>query len=182
MTLWEKNKLLLKDNRNDNQIQWLIFKMILTLLFCCFSPLDFQYHWLLPSHQTGPPSINCLEYCASTPVNTENHLVNMKKKNFATRCGGKTHTKCYAASSNSLKSPFHQKHDNPTCTAINPFTNDKFWTFPNYEFTDDNFNFGENGRNLYKRVEHTAGKGEIAHYKQFLLFPQCFQMTCTADM
>ena len=25
------------------------------------------------------------------------------------------------------------------------------------------------------------GKGEIAHHKQFLLFPQCFQKTCTAD-
>ena len=25
------------------------------------------------------------------------------------------------------------------------------------------------------------GKGEIAHYEQFLHFPQCFQKTCTAD-
>ena len=25
-------------------------------------------------------------------------------------------------------------------------------------------------------------KGEIARYEQFLLFPQCFQKTCTADM
>ena len=25
------------------------------------------------------------------------------------------------------------------------------------------------------RVENTAGKGEIAHYEQFLLFPLCFQ-------
>ena len=32
-----------------------------------------------------------------------------------------------------------------------------------------------------KQVENTLGKGEIAHYKQFLLFPQCFQKTCTAD-
>ena len=24
------------------------------------------------------------------------------------------------------------------------------------------------------------GKGEITHYEQFLLFPQCFQRTCTA--
>ena len=24
-------------------------------------------------------------------------------------------------------------------------------------------------------------KGEIARYEQFLLFPQCFQKTCTAD-
>ena len=28
----------------------------------------------------------------------------------------------------------------------------------------------------------TLGKGETAHYGQFLLFPQCFQKTCTADM
>ena len=33
-----------------------------------------------------------------------------------------------------------------------------------------------------KRVENTAGKKEIARYKQFLLFPQCFQRSCTADM
>ena len=25
------------------------------------------------------------------------------------------------------------------------------------------------------------GKGEIARYEQFLLFPQCFQTTCSAD-
>ena len=29
--------------------------------------------------------------------------------------------------------------------------------------------------------ENTVGKGEIAHYEQFLHFPQCFQKTCTAD-
>ena len=27
---------------------------------------------------------------------------------------------------------------------------------------------------------NTIGKGEIACYEQFLLFPQCFQKTCTA--
>ena len=31
---------------------------------------------------------------------------------------------------------------------------------------------------LLKPVENTVGKGEIAHYEQFLLFPQCFQMPC----
>ena len=30
----------------------------------------------------------------------------------------------------------------------------------------------------FKRVENAAGKGEIAHCEQFLLFPQCFQKTC----
>ena len=29
-------------------------------------------------------------------------------------------------------------------------------------------------------VENTVGKGEIARYEQFLLFPQCFQKTCSA--
>ena len=35
--------------------------------------------------------------------------------------------------------------------------------------------------NSQKKVEHTVGKGEIARYEQFLLFPQCFQKTCTAN-
>ena len=30
--------------------------------------------------------------------------------------------------------------------------------------------------------EKTVGKGEIACCEQFLLFPQCFQRACTADM
>ena len=30
-------------------------------------------------------------------------------------------------------------------------------------------------------VENSVGKGEIAHYEQFLLFPQCFQKTYAAD-
>ena len=43
------------------------------------------------------------------------------------------------------------------------------------DFADDDFKFGENGRKLSKRVENTVGKGEIARYEQFLLFPQCLQ-------
>ena len=46
------------------------------------------------------------------------------------------------------------------------------------EFADDNFKFDENGRKLSKRAENTVGKGEIARYEQFLLFPQCFQKAC----
>ena len=40
--------------------------------------------------------------------------------------------------------------------------------------TDDNFKFDENSRKFSKRVEKTVGKGEIARYEQFLLFPQFF--------
>ena len=46
---------------------------------------------------------------------------------------------------------------------------------------DDDFKFDENGRKVSKRVENTAGKGEIARYQQFLLFPQRFQKTWTVD-
>ena len=48
-------------------------------------------------------------------------------------------------------------------------------------FANDNFKSDENGRKFFRRVENTAGKGEIARYEQFLLFPQCFLKTCTAD-
>ena len=40
------------------------------------------------------------------------------------------------------------------------------------------FQIDENGRKLSKWVENTVGKGEIARYEQFLLFPQCFQKAC----
>ena len=49
------------------------------------------------------------------------------------------------------------------------------------ELADDNFKFEENGRKLSERVENAVGKGEIARYEQFLLFPQCFQKTCAVD-
>ena len=49
-------------------------------------------------------------------------------------------------------------------------------------FADNNFKFDENGRKSIEWLENTVEKGEIAHYKQFLLFPQCFQKTCNADM
>ena len=39
------------------------------------------------------------------------------------------------------------------------------------EFADDNFNWDENSRKFFKRVENNVGKGEIASFEQFLLFP-----------
>ena len=49
------------------------------------------------------------------------------------------------------------------------------------EFADDNFIFDENSRKSFELIENTIGKGEIARYEQFLLFPQCFQTTSTVD-
>ena len=46
------------------------------------------------------------------------------------------------------------------------------------QFADDNFKVNQNSRKFSKRVENTVGKGEIARYEQFLLFPQCFQKAC----
>ena len=58
---------------------------------------------------------------------------------------------------------------------VNPFLNEKFFTLPNRESLQMTILY------LMKLAESTEGKGEIAHYEQFLLFPQCFQTTCTAD-
>ena len=46
------------------------------------------------------------------------------------------------------------------------------------EFADVNFKLDENGRKLSRGEENTVVKGEIACYKQFLFFPQCFQKAC----
>ena len=63
--------------------------------------------------------------------------------------------------------------------AFNPLLDDKFLDSSKLkEFADDNFKFDENSRKLSKRVENTVGKGEIARYEEFLLFPQCFQKAC----
>ena len=35
---------------------------------------------------------------------------------------------------------------------------------------------------LSERVENIVGKGEIARYEQFLLFPQCFQKLSVVDV
>ena len=34
---------------------------------------------------------------------------------------------------------------------------------------------------VFQKGRNTVGKGEIACYKQCLLFTQCFQKTCSAD-
>ena len=39
------------------------------------------------------------------------------------------------------------------------------------EFADYDFEFSQNGRNFSKWLENIVGKGEIARYEQFLLFP-----------
>ena len=64
----------------------------------------------------------------------------------------------------------------------NSFRNDKFLDSSKpKDFADKNFKFDENGEKFTKSVENTVGKGEIARYEQFLLFPQCFQKTLAAD-
>ena len=37
------------------------------------------------------------------------------------------------------------------------------------------------GTQLSDSVKKIMGKGEIAHYEQFLLFPQCFQKLSVVD-
>ena len=66
---------------------------------------------------------------------------------------------------------------------VNPFPNNRILDSSELKgFVDNNFKFNENDREFCKLVENTIGKGEIAHFEQFLLFPLCFLKTCTADM
>ena len=58
---------------------------------------------------------------------------------------------------------------------FDPLSNNNFFYSSKFEaFADDNLKFDENGRKFSKQVENTERKGEIARYKQFLLFPQFF--------
>ena len=53
------------------------------------------------------------------------------------------------------------------------------------EFEDNNFEIDENGSEFWKSVENTVGKGKIARYEQFLLFPSVFKklvvQTCNSQ-
>ena len=51
----------------------------------------------------------------------------------------------------------------------NSFPNYKIETSKLKELAEDKFKFDEIGRKFSKWVENTVGKGEIAHYEQFLL-------------
>ena len=64
---------------------------------------------------------------------------------------------------------------------VNPFKFQILNSFKLKEFADYYFKFDENGRKFSKRVQNPVGKGEIACFEQFLLFPQCFQKTNTVD-
>ena len=63
--------------------------------------------------------------------------------------------------------------------SFNPLPDDKILDRSNLkQSADDNFKFDEIGRKFSKRIENTVGKGEIARYEQFLLFPRYFQKAC----
>ena len=60
----------------------------------------------------------------------------------------------------------------------------KVWTDGQRRTVSDHNSSGEQikmAESFSKKAENTVGKGEIASYKQYLLF-QCFQKTCTTDM
>ena len=65
---------------------------------------------------------------------------------------------------------------------FNPFPNNNFKILPNSKILRMIIlSLMKIAESSPKGVENTAGKGEIARYEQFLLFPQCFQKTFTVD-
>ena len=86
-----------------------------------------------------------------------------------------------------IKNPWKEIGQARDCTSNLLFPGDKFFQLTHYQMTNFrlfqtergyNFIFDAKGRKLSKQVENTVGKGEIARYEQFLLFPQCFQKAC----
>ena len=66
-----------------------------------------------------------------------------------------------------------------TSSAFNPLPDNKILDRSKLKHSaGSNFKFDENSRKFSKWVENTVGKGKIARYEQFLLFPQCFQKAC----
>ena len=62
---------------------------------------------------------------------------------------------------------------------VNPLPDDRILDRSNSKQSrDDNFKFDKTSRKFSKRVENAVGKGEIARYEQFLLFPPCYQKVC----
>ena len=61
---------------------------------------------------------------------------------------------------------------------LTPYHTTNFRLFQIERLCRQQFKIQENGRKSFKPEENTVGKGEIAHYEQFLLFPQCFQKAC----
>ena len=63
--------------------------------------------------------------------------------------------------------------------SFNPLPDDKILDWSKLkQSADDNIEVDVNSRKFSKLVENTVGKGEIARYEQFLLFPQCFRKAC----
>ena len=65
---------------------------------------------------------------------------------------------------------------------IYPFPHDKILDQSKFKaFVDDKLNVTKMIISFFDTVENMVGKGEIALYKQFLLFPQCFQKASFPD-
>ena len=79
-----------------------------------------------------------------------------------------------------FKRPVLQTHENKGLfgKGLTHYQTTNFRLLKLKEFADNNFKFDENSRKLSEGVQNTVGKGEIARYEQFLLFPLCFQKAC----
>ena len=62
----------------------------------------------------------------------------------------------------------------PAYSTISNTTN--FTLVQTEAFSEENWEFDENTQKFSNRVEITVGKGEIARYERFLLFPQYADM------
>ena len=66
----------------------------------------------------------------------------------------------------------------PTDNTLTHYQTTNFRLFQTERVCRRQFQIDKIRRKLSKQVKNTAGKGEMARYEQFLLFPQRFQTAC----
>ena len=149
-----------------------VFLGFVTLILTQFS---FQSHRLLFSHASAEVRVeNTLEY-APTGYPTHNHQV-MSPYKVMSECPSPRVARHIILSTVEPVLFFHFWKVQLTLSQTTILDSSKL-----KEVADDNFKFIKNSRKFSKWVENNVGKGEIAHNEQYLLFPQCFQKTCTPD-
>ena len=77
-----------------------------------------------------------------------------------------------------MPGPFPPSQMAYSVTIITHYQTTNFRLFQTERVCRQQFQIRRKWQKVIKWVENTVGKGEIARYAQFLLFPQCFQKAC----
>ena len=104
------------------------------------------------------------------------HSIKFLEKFSNSNLGLRMHVRYEGKNLNIPRARLYSLPINPSGVASNPLPDNKILDWSKLkQSAEENFEFDVDSRKFSKLVENTVGKGEIARYEQFLLFPQCFQ-------